>query len=122
MTPPVSGPNTGVSSTAGMLVSTGRVRRVAVRRRGVAERPEEAPPDEVRRVAARLVRVVDARGVAVRRVVDARLVAFLRAVPAAVLVRLAVRRAVVAARRRVEAARDPVPRAIWRACLVRPSI
>jgi len=45
-----------------------------------------------------------------------------RAVPAAFLGRLAARLVVVVARRRVDVARVPAPRAIWRACLVRPSM
>ena len=111
MAPPASGPNAGVSSTGGMLVSTARVRRAGARRRGVDARPEAAALDELGRVAVRRVRVVEAR-----------VAAFLRAVPVAFLVWLAARRVVVAARRRVEAAREPVPRAICRACFARPSI
>jgi hypothetical protein len=100
----------------GALVGAGRdrldgARRVVVRR-GAAARGVEA----ARRVEA-------ARGAeAARRVGAAREATLRRAVPAAFRVRLAVRLVVVVARRRVDVARVPAPRAIWRACLVRPSM
>jgi len=77
--------------------------------------------DGARRVVVR--RGAAARGVeAARRVGAAREATLRRAVPAAFLGRLAARLVVVVARRRVDVARVPAPRAIWRACLVRPSM
>src|SRR2546430_14603246 len=53
MAPPASGPNAGVSSTGGMLVSTARVRRAGARRRGVDARPEAAALDRRGRAGGR---------------------------------------------------------------------
>jgi hypothetical protein len=117
MTPPASGAI--VSGIAGMLSAADDRREVARRRGGVA-RVAEAAPDDRR---ADVDRGVVERRVVARRVVEAaRLATFRRAVPADFFVRVAARLVVVAARRRVDAARALVPRAIWRACFVNPSM
>ncbi|TMC53463.1 MAG: hypothetical protein E6J20_07300 [Chloroflexi bacterium] len=101
---------TGIVSIA---ASVGRGRLAAGRRRGVVVRALEALAVEALADEARgAVR----RG-AVRRVVARRALAV-----AFFVVRLAARFTVVVVRRRVVAARVPVPRAICLACLVRPSM
>jgi hypothetical protein len=94
--PPSSGLRDGVSDAAGVLAGAGRDRLAGVRR---------------------VVWAADARGVE-----PARLDAALRTVVTAFLAVPAARLVVVVARRLVGAARVPEPCAIWRACLVRPSI
>jgi len=96
------------------IVSVAAGRLAVDRRRGVA----------VRRVVGATRPVVDAR-----RVDEARLAVFRFVVVAVFLTVVAARRVapaarlvVLVARRRVDAALELVPRATWRACLVRPSM
>src|SRR5690242_2774936 len=117
MLPPASGAMvSGITGELGVAVERGR--RVVERRRGEEAGRLVVDVDIRRAVEAVVRRAVEARAEVLRLAV---LAAF-RVFVVARRVVLAARRVVLAARRRVAVVRDREPAAIWRACLVRPSM